>query len=158
MAVQSNTTRGARIGFLRPAAIERAFIILLYLVLLLLVILSVLGTFYGRRGEDAPIATPLRILTDVFGDPEVGVASDLVGIGLAVGIQAVLTIIQYGARQKARGDRRWWSLYLVALGWSVYYNALAYWTPLTVALPWYLVALLIIAGDVLPEFLAVRRE
>ncbi|SRR5258706_8361329 len=139
-----------RIGFLRPEQVERAFIWLLYLVLLVLVVLSVLGTFYGRRGESAPITAPRQIVADVL--------SDMLAFGIATGIQIVLTLVQYGTRQKARLDRRWWILYLVALGWSVYYNYLAYWTPLTALVAWYLAALLIIAGDVLPEFLAVRRE
>jgi hypothetical protein len=146
------TTGGARprVGFLRPDQVERAFVGLLYLALALLVALSVLGTFYGRRGAAAPITDPVQIATDALGDPG--------GFGIAIAIQATLTVVQYGARQKARDDRRWWILYLVALGWSVYYNIQAYWTPLTALTPWYLAGLLIVAGDVLPEFLAVRRE
>lgn len=147
--IPPNNTR-PRVGFLRPGHVEHAFIWLLYLALLALVVLSVLGTFYGRRGEEVPLATPLRIITDVIAQP--------MTFGIAVAIQAVLTLIQYGARQKAKDDRRWWILYLVALGWSVYYNALGYWAPLTTIAPWYLAALLIVAGDVLPEFLAVQRE
>ena len=162
MAVRSrNTTPNTsrpRVGFLRPGHVEYAFIWLLYLALLLLVLLSVLGTFYGRRGTEVPIATPLQIVADIFGDPTKGIAADLGNFGIAVAIQGVLTLIQYGARQKAKDDRRWWILYLVALGWSVYYNILGYWTPLTAIAPWYLAALLIVAGDVLPEFLAVQRE
>lgn len=151
MSVQSRPTNArARIGFLRPGQIEVAFVALLYLALLLLVALSVLGTFYGRRGDEVPIATPLRIVRDAMASP--------IAFGIALGIQGVLTLIQYGSRQKAKGDRRWWILYLAALGWSVYYNVLGYWTPLTAITPWYLAALLIVAGDVLPEFLAVRRE
>lgn len=138
------------IGFLRPGHVERAFIILLYLTLLALVVLSVLGTFYGWRGENAPLATPLRMFSDVWADPS--------RIGIAVAIQGVLTLAQYGARQLARHDRRWWILYLAALAISVYYNVQAYWTPLTALIPWYVAAVLILAGDVLPEFLAVRHE
>lgn len=142
--------RAPSIGFIRPGSVERAFIALLYLALLLLVLLSVVGTFYGRRGEDAPIATPLRILSDMRAAPA--------ALGIAIAIQFVLTVIQYGARQLSRRDRRWWILYLVALGFSVYYNYYAYWTPLTALVPMYLAGLFIVAGDVLPEFIAVRRE
>lgn len=139
-----------RVGFLRPGQVERAFVGLLYLALALLVALSILGTFYGRMGRAAPITAPLQLWADVTAQP--------VLFGLAVAIQGTLMIVQYGARQKARDDRRWWLLYLAALGWSVYYNFQAYWTPLTALVAWYLAAVLITAGDVLPEFLAVRRE
>lgn len=142
--------RGPPIGFLQPATVERAFIVLLYMALAILVVLSVLGTFYGRRGTPAPITAPLHLWRDIITAP--------VLLGIAVAIQFTLTVIQYGARQKARYDRRWWILYLVALAWSVYYNTQAYWVPLTALVPWYLAGLLIVAGDVLPEFLAVRRE
>lgn len=140
----------ARLGFLRPAAIERAFITLLYLALGALVLLSVIGTFYGQQGRDAPITAPLQIVRDI--------GQALVPFALAVGVQVVLTLMQYGARQFARRDRRWWILYLVALGVSVYYNVQAYWTPLNTLVAWYLAALLIVAGDVLPEFIAVRHD
>jgi len=139
-----------RIGFLRPGHIEGAFIALLYLTLLALVVLSVIGTFYGWRGLNAPLATPLRIWNDIFANSGTW--------WIACGVQVILTLIQYGSRQMARHDRRWWILYLVALAISVYYNVQAYWTPLTAMIPFYVAALLILAGDVLPEFLAVRRD
>lgn len=139
-----------RVGFLRPSHIERAFLALLYLALLLLILLSLAGTFYGWRGIVAPLTTPWRIVTDMA-----GASGDL---GIAFVIQLVLSLTQYGARQMARHDRRWWFLYLAALAISVYYNFQAYWTPLTDLIPVYVAAVLIIAGDVLPEFLAVRHE
>lgn len=144
------TTRhkAPRIGFLRPGHIERAFIVLLYLALLILVLLSVLGTFYGFQGKSIPLGTPAQILVDI----QAG------GIGIAVLIQLVLTLAQYGARQLSRHDRRWWFLYLAALSISVYYNFQAYWAPLTELMPVYVAGLIIIAGDVLPEFIAVRPE
>lgn len=154
MTVQSKPMPGAgtrrRVGLIRPAHIERAFVLLLYLVLLLLVVLSILGTFYGQLGKNAPILAPLRVITDVTTSPS--------AFGLALGVQLVLTVAQYGARQFAHHDRRWWILYLAALGISVYYNIQAYYTPVTALMPWYAAVLLIVAGDVLPEFLAVRRE
>lgn len=152
MSVRSQPTsaRQHRVGFLRPAHIERAFVFLLYLVLLALVLLSVLGTFYGQLGRPAPITVPAQIWQDMSGASE--------ALAVALGVQFVLTTVQYGARQFAHRDRRWWILYLVALGISVYYNFQAYWTPVTAIVPWYAAILLIVAGDVLPEFLAVRRE
>lgn len=142
--------RKSRIGFIRPGQVETAFMWLLYAALFLLVLLSVLGTFYGRQGRDAPIAAPLRIMSDLRAAPAL--------LGAALGIQFVLTLLQYGARQLSRSDRRWWILYLVALGVSVYYNYYAYWTPLVALVPWYLAGFLIVAGDILPEYIAVRRE
>lgn len=139
-----------RIGFLRPGHVERAFIVLLYLALAALVVLSVIGTFYGWRGQAAPLTAPRQIIDDLFaGGPR---------LWWAVGIQVALTLAQYGARQFARADRRWWILYLAALSISVYYNVQAYWTPLNELVAWYTAAVLIVAGDVLPEFLAVRHE
>lgn len=137
-----------RIGFLRPGHIENAFIVLLYVTLLALVVLSVLGTFYGMRGAEVPLSTPGQIAVDAWTS----------AIWLAVGIQAALSLTQYGARQMARHDRRWWMLYLVALAISVYYNVQAYWGPLSALTAWYVAAVLIVAGDILPEFLAVQHE
>lgn len=137
-----------RIGFLRPGHVEDAFIALLYSALAVLVLLSIVGTFYGWRGENAPLVRPLQFLTDV----QTG------GILAALIIQLVLTVIQWGARQMARNDRRWWMLYLAALTISVYYNVQAYWAPLNELTAWYTAGVLIIAGDVLPEFLAVKHE
>lgn len=137
-----------QIGFVRPHQIERAFIVLLYLTLAALVVLSVLGTFYGWLGRPAPLSTPLQIWPDIW----------TATIIVATGIQIALSLTQYGARQMARHDRRWWLLYLAALGVSVYYNVQAYWQPLTTLIPWYLAAALIVAGDVLPEFLAVQHD
>jgi hypothetical protein len=139
-----------RIGFLQPGHVERAFVVLLYSALAGLVLLSVVGTFYGWRGEAAPLATPWQIRNDLFA----GGAR----LWWAIAIQVALTLAQYGARQFARADRRWWMLYLAALSISVYYNVQAYWTPLNQMMAWYTATVLIIAGDVLPEFLAVRRE
>lgn len=137
-----------RIGFLRPIYVERAFIGVLYLALLALVLLSIIGTFYGWRGAVAPLKTPLRVIGDVQSG----------GLFTAIAIQGILTLVQWGARQLARHDRRWWLLYLVALTISVYYNFQAYWTPLNELVVWYIAGALIIAGDALPEFLAVRHE
>jgi len=153
MSVQSKSLDSSkrarpRIGFFRPGHIERAFIVFLYATLAALVSLSVLGTFYGWIGKPAPLAAPGQILADV----------QTTAIWAAGLIQMALTLAQWGARQLARHDRRWWMLYLIALGISVYYNVQAYWTPLTALIPWYVAGLLIVAGDVLPEFLAVQHE
>lgn len=147
--LDSNAKRARpRIGFLRPSHIEGAFIVLLYTALLLLVVLSILGTFYGWRGQQAPLTRPLQIWTDI----------QSMAFVQALILQAVLSITQWGARQLSRHDRRWWMLYLAALVFSVYYNVQAYWIPLGELMPAYLAAVLIVAGDVLPEFIATRHE
>lgn len=139
-----------KIGFLNPKQIERAFIVLLYLTLLALVLLSFVGTFYGLSGDNAPIRTPLRIVTDA--------AANTDRLLVAIVLQLALMLAQYGTRQLARHDRRWWLLYLVALGISMYYNIQAYWTPLSAMLGMGVAGIVLVIGDVLPEFMAVRHE
>lgn len=139
-----------RIGFINPRGIERAFIVLLYLTLLALVVLSVLGTFYGIGGNVAPLLSPRQIVADV------GANTDRLWVAIA--IQLFLTLGQYGARQMAGHDSRWWLLYLVTLGISVYYNFQAYWVPLQVLVSQPVAITAIILGDVLPEFIGIRHE
>jgi hypothetical protein len=98
----------------------------------------------------APLLRPRQIWADIQANPD--------RLWVAIAIQAFLSLGQYGARQFARRDPRWWFLYLAALSISVYYNAQAYWTPLNLLMPSLLAGALIIAGDVLPEFIAIRHE
>jgi len=142
--------RATHIGFISGSGIERAFVVLRYLTLLALVLLSVVGTYYGLAYETAPIMTPLQIVADI--------RANLDRLWVAIAIQLFLTLSQYGGRQFARRDRRWWVLYLVTLAISVYYNVQAYWTPLNELMLWPVAATLILAGDVLPEFIAIRQE
>ncbi len=139
-----------RIGFISGRGIERAFVVLLYLTLLALVVLSIVGTFYGLAHEVAPLLTPRQIIIDI--------RANLDRLWVALAIQLFLTISQYGGRRFARLDRRWWVLYLATLAISVYYNVQAYWTPLNELMLWPVAAVIILAGDVLPEFIAVRQE
>jgi hypothetical protein len=139
-----------RIGFLRPGHIENAFIAALYLALLVLVVLSFLGTFYWLLGSDAPLSEPLTIVGDVLAAPRV--------FGIACAIQFALMLAQWGARQFARRDRRWWLIYLAALGFSVYYNIQAYYAPLVaLGVAGWVSAAIIVAGDIVPEVTAVRH-
>ncbi len=139
-----------RIGFLSARGVERAFIVLLYGTLLALVTLSVVGTYYGLAQQAAPILRPRQVIADI--------AANTDRLWVALAIQLFLTLGQYGARQFIGHDRRWWILYLVTLSISVYYNMQAYWTPLTGIMATWIAAPLIIAGDVLPEFIAIRHE
>lgn len=142
--------RAPQIGVITPATIERAFIGMLYLACFALVVLSVVGTFYGLQRIPAPLLSPVLMFADVLNNGG--------GFGLAVAIQVALTLTQYGARAMARRDRRWWFLYLAALAISVYYNFQAYYVPITAMANAPIAWLLIIAGDVLPEFIAVKRR
>lgn len=154
MTVESKPLKSAQtpppIGVIPPGSIERAFLALLYMMVVLLAWLSVLGTFYGMRGLSAHLL-PLAQLADIQTAPVIFIQ--------ALAIQIVLTLAQWGGRQMTRRSPWWWILYLVALGWSVYYNVQAYYNPLTaLALAPAVVYVLIIIGDVLPEFVAVRHR
>lgn len=138
------------IGFLSGAGIERAFVVGLYIALALLAALSVLGTFYGMQSMAAPLGTPLQVAQDVAAAPSL--------LGAAFGLQLALTLAQYGARQRARRNRRWVVLYLASLAWSGYYNVTAYYEPaVAMGIPWGAALLLIIIGDVVPEMVAVKE-
>lgn len=144
------------VGMLNPAAIEHAFIRTLQFVLGLLVVLSVIGTFYGMRGQVAPLS--MQIVTDILAMPE--------RFAWAFIVQAFLSIIQYGSRLMSRHNRRWWILYTLALSLSVMYNIEAYSPTLQGYLPDQLsqttrqivAFLFILGGDVVPELLAVRKR
>ena len=149
-SVAPSKHKAPRIGFLRPGHLERAFIVLLYIAMAVLVVLSVIGTFYGLQAQSAPILSPATIYYAMRDNTNVLIA--------ALVMQAVLSITQYGARAMARHDRRWWLLYLAVLAISVYYNWQAYWTPLNELTAWYIALALIVFGDVLPEMFAVRHD
>jgi hypothetical protein len=139
-----------RIGFLNPGSVEGAFRVLLYGTLLALVILSIVGTYYGLAQQAAPLLQPRQIWADIQANTD--------RLWVAIAIQVFLSLGQYGARQFARHDPRWWLLYLAALGISVYYNYQAYWTPLNEITLWPIAGAVIVLGDVLPEFIAIRHE
>ena len=149
-AKPSAKQRAPEIGFLSPSTVERALIVLIYAGVVLLACLSIIGTFYGLRGEVARIAPPWRMLLDMYNNLEAA------GLGLLA--QVFLTVTQYGARVKAASDPRWWLLYLAALAWSLYYNVQAYFGPLVaLGLPVLAAGIIIVLADVVPEFAAVKR-
>lgn len=146
------------VGMADPGAIEVWFVRVLQLVLIILVVLSFIGTFYGMRDQTAPLS--LQIISDVLAHPEAAI--------LALIVQGLLSITQYGSRimSKSRGDRRWWILYLFALALSLMYNMEAYGETVRGMLPDELSTqgksiaafLFVLAGDVVPELLAVRKR
>lgn len=141
----------ARLGQISPAGIKRLFITTLHAASWLLIVLSVIGTFYGTRGLDAPLTQPWGLVSDVSAAP--GIAA------LALLAQGVLALVQWGARQMADDDPRWWLAYLGSLALSAWWNWSAYGDPLiALSVPWAIALGIVIAGDIAPELLLVRRK
>lgn len=148
---ESAKNKTPQIGFVSGSAIERVFIAGLYVALALLALLSVFGTFYGMRGAPAPLAEPWLMV--------VAAAAAPVAAGWSALLQMALSLTQWGARQRARRNPRWWLLYLAVLTPSVYYNFVAYFDPaVALGVPWLIALLLIVSGDVIPELVAVRQD
>lgn len=143
--------RGPKIGLIPAGAVETAFLWLLYAAVIGLVVLSFFGTFYGFIGKDAPLAAPWLMAVDAWGAPG--------ALLKAFGLQMLLTLAQWAARLRAVDDRRWWFAYLAALAPSVYYNIDAYFAPaLVMGVPIVIALILIIAGDIIPELVGIRRD
>lgn len=150
-ASEGSRRRRPRIGVVKGAHVEGAFLALIYGAVALLVVLSLFGTFYGLAGRDAPLAEPWRMALDAYGAPRVLLTALL--------IQGVLTVAQWGARQMARHNRYWWLAWLAALAPSVYYNVGAYHTPaVALGAPWLVAFVLIVAGDIVPELVSVQQD
>lgn len=129
----------------------RAVEIAVPLVAILLVVLSVLGTFYGARGQSVPILDPLRMLRDI--------AAGLGLFAMALCGQLALAVAQWGGRQKAREDRRWWALWALSLALSAWWNWKGYGPPLVGAgLPWLLAVALVVGGDIVPELTLIQED
>lgn len=136
-------------GVIPGGAIEALLVRGIHIASILLVVLSVLGTFYGARGADAPIASPLRIVLDVAAQPQAFL--------LALLAQAALTVTQWGGKRLAARDPRFWLAYLGSLALSVWWNWSAYGDPLiALNVPYLVAGGIILAGDMLPELALVR--
>lgn len=132
-------------------AMERTLIIVLQLAAWLLIFISMVGTFYGVGPDPAPLWTPLQIWRDVMGS--------LLLFSLAIVGQGILSVAQWGSRNAAKRDRRWWFAYLAVLAPSVWWNWEAYGPPLTdVGVPWVVALGIIILGDVGPELVLVSTD
>lgn len=143
------TTRRPPIGMIPAHGIEVALIRVMRGAAILLIFLSIIGTFYGMRGMQAPLATPAQIVLDLWAAPLVLLA--------ALFLQGLLSLVQWGARQFARTDRRWWFVYLGALFLSVYWNWSAYGAPMiALGVAWLLAFFIVLAGDILPELALVK--
>lgn len=132
---------------------ERAFVILIGIVRIisiLLIVLSVLGTFYGVRGLRAPILDVGRLVLDLIAAPQL--------LALALLGQGLLSVVQWGSRWGALHKHRvFWAIYFLSLALSVWWNWQAYGATMTAAMsmPWLVALGVIVAGDVLPEFALV---
>lgn len=156
--------RSERIGFLSGRRAEGCFVWLLRLAGLLLIVVSVVGSFYGLQGASAE--GPLKVIPAMIaGWPW------LLG---AVAVQAFLSIGQWGSRQRAQGslasssegrrrrvggDPRFWVVYLALLVLSAALNWIAYGVHLIQwGIPWALALLAVVAGDALAELVIVVDE
>lgn len=130
---------------------EGALLVALQVAAWALILLSIVGTFYGVQGRDAPILNPLKLIADVRAALPVALLA-LLGQGL-------LSLIQWGSRGLARHDWRWWVGYILALALSVWWNWSAYGDPLVaLGIPWLVALGVVVAGDVFPELTLVREE
>lgn len=142
--------RPRRPGMIDGGSTENALIASIHVAAWLLIMLSVLGTFYGARNLNMPLTDPLQLARDIWATPIVLV--------LAIVGQGLLSVVQWGSRQLAIKDRRWWALYFGALALSAWWNWQAYGDPLVLlGVPWGLVVGIVIAGDMFPEFALVKE-
>ncbi len=137
--------RRVRTGLIPAAHMSIVLIWLIRVIALLLIILSLFGTFYGMSGQAMPLSRVGQLWTDISLAKE--------GFAIAVGLQIVFSVIQWGSMGHAKTDPRWWGLYLIALGFSGYWNWQAYHQAMidTMHMPWLLALIVIIASDVLAE-------
>jgi len=137
-----------RPGMIDGALVERLLILLIHIAAWGLIVLSILGTFYGSRGLAAPILQPWQITLAIVAQPWVFVGT--------VVLQVILSVVQWGARQMARRVLLWWLLYFGALALSAWWNWQAYGAALlAMHTPWLLAIGVIIIGDMIPELALV---
>ena len=114
-----------------------------------LILLSILGTFYGIQGDPAPLGRPGQLLRDLWAGWPM--------LPAAVGVQFGLGMAQWGGRSLAEDHLGWWALYALSLALSVWLNWIAYGVPLVaLGMPWLIALALIVIGDILPEIALVR--
>ena len=145
--------RNARTGVIPRASIVTALILTLRSVLIGLMVLSLMGTFYAMIGMTAPFPQVWQMLPDV--------ARDVGTFGIAFAMQLVLSLVQWGSSTLGKEDRRWWWLYALALAPSAWMNIESYAVPLLEVFGWsderwIVAALLIVAFDVAPEKMLQR--
>jgi hypothetical protein len=147
-AVEEARGGRTRPGMIRGAHLERALITMIHSAAWGLIVLSILGTFYGMRGLQAPLFQPWLIVLAIVAQPWVFVGSLV--------LQVLLSVVQWGARQMAKRVLLWWLLYFASLALSAWWNWQAYGLSLLSAgMPWLLAIGVIIVGDMIPELALV---
>jgi len=149
-SLMNQPKRGARNrpGMINGASVERALVFIIHSAAWGLIVLSILGTFYGSRGLTAPIMQPWQIVLAIVAGPGVFVGTVL--------LQVVLSAVQWGSRQMARRNPLWGLLYFASLALSAWWNWQAYGTSLIgMGAPWLLAIGVIIIGDMMPELALV---
>jgi hypothetical protein len=141
--------RPLRTAHIPSRQLGTALVIALRVLMWGLVALSVMGSFYAITNQPAPLFAPWQMVDDAMA------ASGVFYTALAV--QGGLMLAQWGGSELAHDDPRWWVLYFGALIASVWMNTDAYLSPLTgTGMPWLIAWLLIVGGDVAPEWLLKR--
>jgi hypothetical protein len=140
--------RGSRTGLVPRSTIVTALIITLRSVLIGLMLLSLMGTFYALIDTTAPFPQVWQMVPDMVQDSGTFL--------MALGMQLLFSLVQWGSATLAKEDRRWWFLYLLALAPSAWMNIQSYAEPTLQVFGWsgdrfIIVALLIIAFDIAPE-------
>jgi len=131
-------------GVISASAMATALIWMIRSLAVALIVLSLIGTFYGLAGQPAPINN-LALIADTIG-ANVGL------LLLAILIQTVLAVSQWGAMHLARADARWYLLYLSSLALSAYWNWQAYGSQMLVSgIPIVVALIIVLAGDILAE-------
>lgn len=143
--------RSTHLGHIRPSHLRAALRVMIVISAWLLVVLSFVGTFYAVLGVPAPLTAPMQVWTDA--------QANWTALAIAVGLQGFLSLLQWGGRQQARDDHRWWLLYLGSLAVSALLNWEAYGSELiALDVPWLWAIAIVVGGDVAPEWILVKRE
>lgn len=139
-------------GLISEGFILRCLIAFIHEVTVLLMLMSVIGTFYGTRGLDAPLAHPIQIVLDAVQAPML--------LLLAAAGQGLLSLVQWGARLAAlKLDPRWWVAYVLSLGVSAWWNWNAYADPMiALGVPWLIAGAFLLGADALPEWLLIKKR
>lgn len=136
--------RRMRTGVVPAESMARVFVLFVRITALALIVLSYLGTCYGLAG--AGVVGPDGL--------NVAPATSLMHWGMALILQTVLSLIQWGARAWAHqsGNPVWFVAYAAALGISVTFNWIAYSSLIMGwGVAWWLTLIGIALFDMMPE-------
>ena len=143
---QGKVRAALRTAQIRGEMVAGWLVMILRVAMYSLMVLSLLGTMYALLQEAAPLTQPWAMIERAFSAGDV--------FFWALGIQAVLSIGQWGSSEMISEDRRWWFLYLLVLAISVWLNLAAYYASLVNAgAPGLIAITLIILADMAPEWL-----